>query len=271
MTNLRSITCICMLLLCTPSLRAQQSPVYGGFDHVAIAVADSVRARDFYAKVFGAEVWKDRAAERYYLQLGQSHVALEVQDEPRIDHIGFGVEGFDETAAQRWLAAQGIAWLDAAASSEPVVVADRDGIRTQLAPDDTWEQVSTTLATRDAGSDAAAPVFTAYAIDEVFMMVRNLEVDSLFYSRLLDQTGTLQAGALWYRVGQAARLRLTQAPVGQTPGIAYFSVHVAYTDMEAAADAVFAAGGIIENILPNGFSFWDPDGIRVVVRSGDLY
>jgi hypothetical protein len=34
---------------------------------------------------------------------------------------------------------------------------------------------------------------------------------------------------------------------------------------------VFAAGGIIENILPNGFSFWDPDGIRVVVRSGDLY
>ena len=41
--------------------------------------------------------------------------------------------------------------------------------------------------------------------------------------------------------------------------------------MDAAADAVFAAGGIIENILPNGFSFWDPDGIRVVVRSGDLY
>ena len=269
MKRFQTIACVCMLLLSNAPLRAQQAPAYGGFDHVAIAVADIARARDFYAKVFGAEVWKDRATEQRYLQLGQSHLELAVQDEARIDHVGFGVEAFDATAAQRWLAAQGIPWIDAA-EGDDLIVADRDGIRTQLAPDDTWEQVSAAQASREAGS-AAAPVFMAYAIDEVFMTVRNLEVDSLFYSRLLDQTGMLQAGSLWYRVGPAARLRLTQAPVGQMPGIAYFAVHVAYTDMEAAAEAVFEAGGIIENILPNGFSFWDPDGIRVVVRSGDLY
>lgn len=270
MKRVGTTACVCMLLLSSAPLRAQQVPAYSGFDHVAIAVTDLARARDFYAKVFGAEVWKDNATEQRYLQLGESHLALELQDEARIDHVGFGVEAFDAAAAQRWLAAQGIIWIDAAEGDE-LIVADRNSIRTQLAPDDTWEQVSATQASREAGNAVAAPVFMPYAIDEVFMTVRSLEVDSLLYSRLLDQTGTLQAGSLWYQVGPAARLRLTQAPVGQSPGIAYFAVHVAYTDMEAAADAVFAAGGIIENILPNGFSFWDPDGIRVVVRSGDLY
>ncbi|MDY6981937.1 MAG: hypothetical protein SV422_02515 [Pseudomonadota bacterium] len=269
MKRMGTLIAICSLLG-AGTVQAQPAPAYTGFDHVELGVADLPRARDFYAKLFGTGIWKDTSSEQRYLQLGQSHLALDVQGDAQVDHVGFGVENFDMTAAQRWLAAQSIPWLDTAVSGE-LIVADRDGIRSQVAPDDTWEQVSGTRARREANDEAAAPIFTAYAIDEVFLTVRNLEVDSLFYSRLLDQTGTLQAGSLWYQVGQASRLRLTQAPVGQTPGVAYFAVHVAYTDMEAAAEAVFAAGGIIENILPNGFSFWDPDGIRIVVRSGDLY
>ncbi|MGV3593597.1 MAG: VOC family protein, partial [Gammaproteobacteria bacterium] len=106
-----TIACACMLLLSAMPLRAQQAPAYSGFDHVAIAVADVARSRDFYAKVFGAEVWKDSATEQRYLQLGQSHLALDVQDQARIDHVGFGVEAFDAAAAQRWLAAQSIPWI----------------------------------------------------------------------------------------------------------------------------------------------------------------
>src|SRR5690606_12854984 len=98
-----------------------------------------------------------------------------------------------------------------------------------------------------------------------------LEVDSLFYARLLDRTGTLQAGSLWFELGGGARLRLTQAPAGQAAGLNYFSILVSNTDMEAAAEAVFAAGGIIETILPNGFSFWDPDGHRVLVRTAGMF
>ena len=88
--------------------------------------------------------------------------------------------------------------------------------------------------------------------------------------RVLNQTGTLQAGSLWFDVGNA-RLRLTQTPVGQTPGVNYFSVVVSATDLGAAAEAVFAAGGIIETILPDGFSFWDPDGHRVLIRTAALF
>jgi hypothetical protein len=91
----------------------------------------------------------------------------------------------------------------------------------------------------------------------------------LFYSRLLHQTGTLQAGSLWFDIGNA-RLRLAQTPVGQSSGVSYFAVLVSNTDLGAAAEAVFAAGGIIENILPDGFSFWDPDGHRVLVRTAAL-
>lgn len=260
-----------LLLLCAPPLQAQLPPQYTGIDHVRIDVAELSRARDFYAKVFGAEVWKEAGGERRYLRLGQSYLALDQQADAGMERIALGIEHFDPAAAQRWLAAQGIPWRDAGGNGgdSELYVEDRDGIRTQLARAASWERVSA-AATREALPGQGAPIFTAYAIDEVFMTVSNLEVDSLFYARLLDQTATQQAGALWFRIG-SARLRLTQAPVGQQAGIAYFAVHVAFTDMEAAADAVFAAGGIIENILPNGFSFWDPDGVRVVVRSGDLY
>ena len=256
-------------LLTTPSFAQQQGPEYAGFDHVEFFVADVDRSLDFYTKLFGAEVWKNNQTERRYLPLGQSYIALEEQAESRIDHICFGIEDFDIDGVHRWLDAQGIAWENYP-SGRDLHVDDRNGIRTQLARHASWQQLSQTTASRETRADPGAPIFDAFAIDEVFLTVTNLEVDSLFYSRLLDQTGTLQAGSLFFQLGQS-RLRLTQAPVGQMPGIAYFAVHVAFTDMEAAANAVFAAGGIIENILPNGFSFWDPDGIRVVVRSGDLY
>lgn len=254
---------------------AQSAPDYRGIDHVEFFVADLDRALDFYMKVFGAELWKNRQTERRYLRLGQGFVALEERGAVGIDHVCFGADPFDIDATHRWLAAQGIPFQDSQGgpggpSGRDVRVEDRDGIRTQLAQHHGWEQLTAATAERETRASVGEPIFEAYAIDEVFLTVTNLEVDSLFYSRLLDQTGTLQAGSLWFKVG-SARLRLTQTPVGQESGVAYFAVHVAYTDMEAAADAVFAAGGIIENILPNGFSFWDPDGLRVVVRSGDLY
>ncbi len=252
-------------------LHAQIAPVYAGIDHVEFFVADLDRALTFYTKLFGADVWKNNQTPRRYLRLGQSYLALEQQDRARIDHMCFGVADFSIENAHAWLESQGIAWQDYP-SGRDLRVDDRNGIRTQLAQNGTWEQLAgTTASPEDPPRDSGKAIFQALAIDEIFLTVTNLEVDSLFYSRVLSQTGALQAGSLWFRIGATSRLRITQAPVGQLPGVSYFAVHVAFTDMEAAAEAVFAAGGIIENILPNGFSFWDPDGLRVVVRTGDLY
>jgi len=270
---LAAATCHTLLLLLfllgTLSARAQ-APVYASIDHIEFFVSDLERSLPFYTRVFGAELWKNRQTERRYLQLGNSFLAFEQGEPARMDHLCFGIDAFDIKAVHAWLDRQGLSWQDYP-SGRDLRVDDRNGIRTQLAQQDTWAQLTAGTAARADYVAAEPPVFRPLAIDEIFLTVANLEVDALFYARMLNQTGTLQAGSLWFRIGDHARLRLTQTPVGQVPGINYFAVLVSNTDLDMAADAVFAAGGIIETILPNGFSFWDPDGHRVVVRTADQF
>jgi len=270
---LRSVHFLLLLWLlaiatATP-LSAQSPPVYAGIDHVEFFVTDLQRSLRFYTQLFGQDLWKNRQTERRYLLLGSAYLALEERETARVDHVCFGIEPYAIDAVQHWLDLQELPWQDYP-SGRDLRVDDRDGNRIQLAQHNSWVQLSQTTAAPEAWEDAAVPIFRPLAIDEIFLTVTNLEVDALFYARMLNQTGTLQAGSLWFNIGANARLRLTQAPVGQVPGLNYVAVLVSNTDLEAAAEAVFAAGGIIETILPNGFSFWDPDGHRVLVRTPEM-
>jgi catechol 2,3-dioxygenase-like lactoylglutathione lyase family enzyme len=252
----------------TLAVHAQDAPQYAAIDHIEFFVTDLERSLHFYTRLFGNDLWKNNQTERRYLMLGNSYMALEQREAAKVDHVCFGINNFDIAAVHRFLDMQGIAWQDYPSGND-LRVDDRDGTRTQLAQNASWKQLSQTTASPQSYPQAEAPVFNPLALDEIFISVTNLEVDSLFYSRLLNETGTLQAGSLWFDVG-SARLRLTQTPVGQAPGVNYFAVRVSITDLGAAAEAVFAAGGIIETILPDGFSFWDPDGHRVLVRTAAL-
>ncbi|MES2623889.1 MAG: VOC family protein [Pseudomonadota bacterium] len=270
----RRLTSYCVGLLALVSAmdvlaaQPQDQPDYAAIDHIEFFVTDLDRSLQFYTRLFGNDLWKHNQTERRYLMLGNSYMAMEQRDEATVDHVCFGIDDFDIGEVHSFLDAQGIMWQDYPSGND-LRVDDRDGTRTQLAQNNTWKQLSQTSASPQSWPMTQAPVFKALAIDEIFITVTNLEVDSLFYSRLLNKTGSLQAGSLWFDVGNA-RLRLTQTPVGQSPGVNYFSVVVSTTDLGAAAEAVFAAGGIIETILPNGFSFWDPDGHRVLVRTASL-
>lgn len=262
---------VLLLLLVVSAVPARaQAPDYVAIDHIEFFVSDLERSVRFYTRVFGADLWKNRQTERRYLLLGNSYLALEAREEARMDHLCLGIDPFDIAALHGWLDHQGLPWVDYP-SGRDLRVDDRNGIRTQLARHDTWAQLAGATAQPEVWPQDEPAVFHPLTIDEIFLTVEDLEVDALFYARMLNQTGTLQAGSLWFRVGDNARLRLTQTPVGQSPGINYFAVLVANTDLDVAADAVFAAGGIIETILPNGFSFWDPDGHRVVVRTTDQF
>jgi len=268
---LRSVHALLLLLaLAAASAQAQSPPVYAGIDHIEFFVTDLQRSLRFYTQLFGKDLWKNRQTERRYLLLGSAYMALEQREVVRVDHVCFGIEPYDINAVHRWLDLQGLAWQDYP-SGRDLRVDDRDGNRTQLAQHNTWAQLAQNTAVPEVWDEGAAPIFRPLGIDEIFLTVTNLEVDALLYARMLNQTGTLQAGSLWFNIGANARLRLTQAPVGQVPGLNYFAVLVSNTDLEAAAEAVFAAGGIIETILPNGFSFWDPDGHRVVVRTTGMF
>jgi catechol 2,3-dioxygenase-like lactoylglutathione lyase family enzyme len=260
---------VLLLLISGGYLQAQPAPVYAAIDHIEFFVTDLDRALAFYTRVFGNDLWKNRQTERRYLLLGNSYIALEQRTNPAVDHVCFGIDNFDIGAVHAFLDMQGIAWQDYPSGND-LRVDDRNGIRTQLAQNRTWTTLAQTTAAPENYAVREAQVFRPLALDEIYITVTSLEVDSLFYARLLNQTGTLQAGSLWFNVGNA-RLRISQAPVGQPPGLNYFSVLVSNTDLEQAAEAVFAAGGIIETILPNGFSFWDPDGHRVLVRTTELF
>jgi catechol 2,3-dioxygenase-like lactoylglutathione lyase family enzyme len=257
---------LALLVLLSPvsSAKAEPAPDYHSLDHVEFSVTDLQRSLQFYTKLFGNDLWKHKQGERRYLKLGTAYIALEQRNEAKVEHVCFGIDHFNITTMHSYLKAKNLAWQDYP-SGRDLYVDDRDGNRAQLTQDNTWPQVISELGQRDVFAVSGDALFHPLHLDEVFVTVTNLEVDSLHYARLLGQTGKLQAGSLWFSLG-SARLRLSQAPVGQTPGVNYFSVLVSHTDLDAAADAVFAAGGIIENILPNGFSFWDPDGLRVEVH-----
>lgn len=253
---------ILMLLTLVGRAWAQGSdvPLYVGFDHLTLEVNDVARSADFYSRVFGAEVWQ--SGDENYLVLGKSYLRLRRNDPPRVAQMGLGVQNYTPSTLQGYLEREALRW-QAEAGDAALWVEDRDGVRSFLLPADSWAQVSAKATRQSAATDA---IFKPLHLDEIGLSVTNLEVDSLFYARLLGRTGVLQAGALWFDFGNS-RLRLSQTPVGQKPGVSYFSILIANTELEEAANAVFAAGGIIETLLPNGFSFWDPDGLRVEVHT----
>lgn len=256
------------LLACLASgasklLQARQGPPLAGIDQVSLGVTDGARSLAFHTAVFGAELREETASGSACVHLGESILLLQAASQPGILLQGFALES-GMAGLQAELQAQGIRPQLQADGS--VQVQDGDGVRTRLGPALAWED----LAASSRSVPAVKPVFRPLLVDEIALNVTNMQVDSMFYARLLGQTSTAVAGSQFFRIGNHARLRLGQTAVGQAAGFNYFSVLVANTDMEAAAEAVFRAGGIVESFLPNGFSFWDPDGLRVVVRTAPL-
>lgn len=245
------------------SLQARAQGPLAGIDQIRLGVGDSARALAFYTAVFGTELRQEAASSSACLRLGESILLLEGAPAGGLLLQGFALDS-DIAVLQAALQAQGIrSQLQADGSLQ---VQDGDGVRTRLGRALAWEE----LAPATLSVPAVAPVFQPLLVDEVALNVTNMQVDSMFYARLLGQTSTAVAGSQFFRIGNHARLRLGQTAVGQAAGFNYFSVLVANTDMDLAAELVFRAGGIVEGFLPNGFSFWDPDGLRVVVRTAPL-
>ena len=236
-------------------------PVLAGIARIELAVSDLASSMTFYGRLFGVEAWQLSPDGRAWLSLGGAHLVLRQAGTAGIGRAVFAVADFDAEALQAYLVSQrlrpnrdddGLLWVQ-----------DGDCIVSALTGRQAPGVALSPAPRQDTGQDL---VFAPLVFDEVHLMVSNLEVDSLFYSRLLGRTASQQAGSLWYDLGQG-RLRLSQTPPGQSAGVNYFSVLVANTDMALASERVFAAGGLVENLLPNGFSFWDPDGMRVLVRA----
>jgi catechol 2,3-dioxygenase-like lactoylglutathione lyase family enzyme len=270
MSLLRSLSLCCFALsgLLAPLVQAQNSPQLEGLSHVEFRISDLEQSLQFYTQLFGTNVWHARQGEQVFLKLGTSYLALTQHNATGVLHSGLALTDFDANRVQQYLEVQGIRSEQVAAGA--VQVTDGDYIHTQFVDAHEWETRIEPGGIREPVTASSQAIFKALLLDEIYITVTNMEVDSLFYSRMLGLNGSPQAGSLFFDLGNA-RLRLSQAPVGQAPGVNYVAILVSNIDMDTAAEAVFAAGGIIETILPNGFSFWDPDGLRVVVRTTGMY
>lgn len=239
-------------------LHAADAPLPLGVDHVSLGVVDLERSLAFYARLFGGA--RRVADGSVWLPLGSSFLQLQQADTASVLRQGLAIAAAQLSVLDSWLGTQGLRWERDGAV---VQVCDKDGVWTRLGPALDWPALGGTAAP----GTAVMPLFQPLLVDELALAVTNMQVDSMFYARLLGQTSTVVAGSQFFRLGPNARLRLSQAAVGQPTGFSYFAVLIGGTDLEAAAEAVFQAGGIIESFLPNGFSFWDPDGLRVVLRT----
>lgn len=243
-------------------LLAQSEPEWAGIAWVRLGVPDPVRTLQFYAGLFGSGLRRTADGTADCLQLGNSLLLVQAAPEPSVLEHNLQLKTPGIVQWQRHLQELGIRAQQAADGR--LLLRDGDGVQTRIGSALDWQALTpSTHAVPSAGK----PLFEALLIDEIFLSVTNMQVDSMFYARLLDQTSVAVAGSQYFRLGAHAQLRLGQAATGQAPGFMHFSVLVANTDMEAAAEAVFRAGGVVESFLPNGFSFWDPDGLRVLVRS----
>jgi catechol 2,3-dioxygenase-like lactoylglutathione lyase family enzyme len=105
-------------------------------NHITFRVSDIARSKDFYEKVFGFPVLKEKP-DACLLKVGEGFVALTLDSEhpqPGFDHFCFGIEALNMQAAYEKLKQEG---LPAIMESGPeLYVKDPDGVMVQFAPAD---------------------------------------------------------------------------------------------------------------------------------------
>ena len=128
-----------MGLVAAPSLagaaqttRAGDRPTFEAkaLDHIALAVTDVARSRDFYLKHLGLTIRSDNSPSSCFLNCGDEFVALFRHGEGGLDHYCYAIDDYDAGDAVRRLKAVG---LKPRRVSNRVYFDDPDGNEVQVA------------------------------------------------------------------------------------------------------------------------------------------
>ncbi len=103
-----------------------------GLNHVALAVTDIGRSRDFYTKLLGMRVSRESAGS-CFLTFGDNFVALFGRDQAGMDHYCYSVEGYDAHKAAQKLREQN---LESRITGDRIYFDDPDGLTVQLAAEE---------------------------------------------------------------------------------------------------------------------------------------
>jgi catechol 2,3-dioxygenase-like lactoylglutathione lyase family enzyme len=222
---------------------AEQSLSFTALDHIETSAPDSARTAAFYARVFGGPVWKNKNTARRYIMLGSRYIAIEQGRQPfGVDHFSVGIEG--------------------------LVVDDPDGIHIQLSADHTWADMKDRLASPEAGTEVATPIFQPAGLDHILLNVSDLPRSAGFYSKIFG-AATQVNSRTWFQAGKS-RIGLLQAPAGTKPGVNYYCVSATAFRFASVLKRLEEAGARVERPEVAGApDFRDPDGLLVRVTPAE--
>jgi len=240
---------------------------FTALDHIETSAPDSAKTAAFYARLFGAPVWKNNKTERRYVMLGSRYIAIEKGRQPfGVDHFSVGIEGFVVADIHAWLKQRGIAYRDYP-SGKDLNVDDPDGIHIQLSADNTWADMKDRLASPEASPEVANPIFQPTGLDHLLLNVSDLPKSVAFYSKIFGPVAQVDNNRTWFQTGKS-RIGLLQAPAGTKPGVNYYCVFAAAFKFADALKKLEDAGARVERPETAGVpEFRDPDGLLVQIIS----
>jgi catechol 2,3-dioxygenase-like lactoylglutathione lyase family enzyme len=250
-----------------------------GLEHLDIIVPDPAASARFYARIFKAPLHQQpvRDTLRYFVVLGDvpadrqvGYVAIGAAGgrAPAIGHYCVLAKVYDRAGVASSLQAAG---FGVAAAGPTGMWPDPDRLDLQLF------QPPAGLVT--AAVPSPLPVerdglLTPRGVDHVLLRVISLE-RSLPYYRLVYGTAAERPrdanGRVWYRLERNTRLALEEAPAGQAPAIAHYTVKVAPFDRLALEARLRELNARILPAPdePDVVRFTDNNGIIVEVRVAD--
>jgi catechol 2,3-dioxygenase-like lactoylglutathione lyase family enzyme len=248
-----------------PSSAADSPLRFTGLDHVEFWASDVEKSRDFYARVFGNTVMKNKQTTRRYLQLGAAYIAIDRgQDAGRVDHFCTGIGDFQIAAVHNYLMQNGIAFRDYP-SGRDLAVTDPDGIRTQLAADNGWKALAGGTASAESVPLNSEPIFRPTGLEHILLNVADQEKAAAFYQKIFGPVTRRNNNRVWFQAG-SCRIGLLQTPSGQKAGVNHFCVSAAAFDFDTVTKRLQQAGAHLETPeIAGAPEFRDPDGLLVQV------
>ena len=196
---------------------------FTALDHIETSAPDSAKTAAFYARLFGAPVWKNNKSARRYVMLGPRYIAIENARQPLgVDHFSVGIEGFVVADIHDWLKQRAIAYRDYP-SGKDLNVDDPDGIHIQLSADNTWADMKDRLASPEASPEITNPIFQPTGLDHILLNVSDLPKSAAFYTKIFGPATQTDATRTWFQAGKS-RIGLMQAAAGTKPGVNYFCI-----------------------------------------------
>lgn len=246
----------------------EQAPEFSALDHIEFYVSNLDKSRDFFVRVFGNTLLKNRTDTKRYLKLGVTYMAFEQprgnDNEIKVDHVSVAIKRLEMPKLHAFLGQRGVAYQDYPSGRDTAVI-DPDGIRLQLSPENGWNLLNPPNFVPEDIAMAEEPIFRATGLDHVVLNVTEPEKSVTFYQKFLGPPAQRNNNRIWFRAG-TSRIGLQQRPAGQRLGVQYFCVTATAFNAEAATRRLQQMGAKVETPEVAGtIRFRDPDGSLIQV------